>query len=215
MTERLLICDDHPLFRIGLRTALANEPAIEVVGEACDGRECIAMLQSLMPDVVLLDLALPGIDGYEVLRWAHERQPRLHAIVLSMYSDWPFAERARALGAVGFIAKEDALSEIHAALTQDRATFYASASVTRKPMPAIADSGAGAGIDDQLNALSPTERRVMGLLSQSLTSREIAERLGISHRTVQTHRAHIADKLGIHGVNRLMELAIRYRRLFP
>jgi len=213
MTDRLLICDDHPLFRVGLRAALASEPAIEIVGEACDGRECIAMLQSLVPDVVLLDLALPGLDGYEVLRWARERQPGLRAIVLSMYSEWPFAERARALGAAGFIAKEDALSEIHAALTHDRATFYASASMNRAPVPAVA--GCGAGIDDRLHALSPTEQRVMGLLSQSLTSREIAERLGISHRTVQTHRAHIADKLDIHGVNRLMELAIRYRRLFP
>ena len=85
--------------------------------------------------------------------------------------------------------------------------------MNRNPAPAVA--GAGAGIDERLHALSPTEQRVMGLLSQSLTSREITERLGISHRTVQTHRAHIADKLDIHGVNRLMELAIRYRRLFP
>ncbi len=213
MTMRLLICDDHPLFRTGLRTALSSEPGVEVVGEACNGLECLAMLESLAPDVLLLDLALPGIDGYEVLRWAREHLPGLRSIVLSMYSEWPFAERARSLGAAGFIAKEDALGEIHAALGHDPASFYASASV--RPARAGPAAGAGAAVDASLQVLSPAERRVMGLLSESLTSREIAGRLGISHRTVQTHRAHIADKLGLRGVNRLMELAIRYRKLFP
>lgn len=213
MTIRLLICDDHPLFRTGLRAALSAEPDVEVVGEACNGLECLALLESLAPDVVLLDLALPGIDGYEVLRWARERLPRLRAIVLSMYSEWPFAARARSLGAAGFIAKEDALGEIRAALDHAAGGFYASASV--KPAEVCPSARDGAAMEDRLQALSPTERRVMGLLSQSLTSREIAGRLGISHRTVQTHRDHIAEKLGLHGVNRLMELAIRYRKLFP
>jgi DNA-binding NarL/FixJ family response regulator len=213
MTTRLLICDDHPLFRTGLRTALSGEADVEIVGEACNGSECLTMLEALAPDVVLLDLALPGIDGYEVLRWAHERMPGLRSIVLSMYSEWPFAARARSLGAAGFIAKEDALSEIRAALRHAPETFYASASV--RPARGGRFVGAGVAIEDRLQALSPTERRVMGLLSQSLTSREIAGQLGISFRTVQTHRAHIAEKLGLHGVNRLMELAIRYRKLFP
>ncbi|MCZ7559820.1 MAG: response regulator transcription factor [Burkholderiaceae bacterium] len=212
MTLRVLVCDDHPLFRVGLRAALADHPAVDVVGEAADGRDCLAMLQSLEPDVLLLDLALREMGGYEVLAWIRAHRPGLRTLVLSMYSEPAFAERARALGACGFIAKEDALSEIHAALEHPRDAFYASASVRTTPRGARA--GELARIDERLLALSPTERRVMSLLSQSLTSREIARRLGISLRTVQTHRTHIADKLDVHGVNRLMELAIRYRQIF-
>lgn len=212
MKLRVLVCDDHPLFRVGLRAVLAEHPAVEVVGEAEDGRDCLSMLQSLEPDVLLLDLALRAMGGYEVLAWIRAHRPGLRTFVLSMYSERAFAERARALGASGFIAKEDALSEIHAALEHPRDVFYASPSVRMTPRKAGAVELAR--FDERLVALSPTERRVMGLLSQSLTSREIAERLGISLRTVQTHRAHIADKLDVHGVNRLMELAIRYRQIF-
>ncbi len=212
MKQRVLICDDHPLFRVGLRAALAEHPAFEVVGEAADGRDCLAMLRSLEPDVLLLDLTLREVGGYEVLAWARAHQPALRILVLSMHSEPAFAERARKLGAAGFIAKEDALTEIHTALEHPPDAFYASASV--KIAPRSARTTALAGFDERLLALSPTERRVMGLLSQSLTSREIAEHLGISLRTVQTHRANIADKLEVHGVNRLMELAIRYRQIF-
>jgi DNA-binding NarL/FixJ family response regulator len=210
--QHVLICDDHPLFRAGLRAALAEHPTVEVVGEAANGRDCVGMLLSLEPDVLLLDLALREMGGYEVLAWIRVHQPALRTLVLSMYSEPAFAERARVLGAAGFIAKEDALTEIHAALEHRRDAFYASASV--RIAPRKAGPTALAGFDERLLALSPTERRVMGLLSQSLTSREIAEHLGISLRTVQTHRTHIADKLDVHGVNRLMELAIRYRQIF-
>ncbi|MCC7069302.1 MAG: response regulator transcription factor [Burkholderiales bacterium] len=212
MKQRLLICDDHPLFRVGLCAALARHPRVEVIGEAHEGRDCVALVQLLEPDVLLLDLSMRGMGGYEVLAWTRAHRPGLRVFVLSMYSERAFAERARALGACGFIAKEDALSEIHAALGHPRDAFYASASV--KIGPRATGAPDPARLDERLLGLSPTERRVMGLLSQSLTSREIAERLGISLRTVQTHRAHIAEKLDVHGVNRLMELAIRYRQIF-
>ncbi len=220
---------------MGLVTALAAESDLEVVGEAGDGEACLALLRTLTPDILLLDLALPRIDGYEVLRWARIHRPALRTIVLSMYAEQAFAERARELGAAAFIAKEDALCEVQAALHSSADRFYASASLARNPIfgmagvpdrgPAGGDGAAAATTDSRnsdpsgfgarLLALSPTERLVMGLLARSLTSREIASRLEISPRTVQTHRAHIVDKLGVRGSNRLLELAIRYRRIFP
>lgn len=212
MTRRLLICDDHPLFRVGLRTALLDESSVEVVGETADGASCIERLRNSPVDVLLLDITLPVVDGYAVLAWVAGHQPALRSIVLSMHSDLAFADRARALGARGFIAKEDALSEIHAALAHPADRFYASASVRELAQRRPADPvGNGAGI----LALTPTERRIMALLAESLTSREIAARLGTSFRTIQTHRSNIVEKLELHGANRLMELAIRYRDLLP
>lgn len=212
MVERALICDDHPLFRIGLRTALERIENVCVIGETSDGEACVEALQSEQPDILLLDLALPGRDGYSVLEWARREQPGLRIIVLSMHSERAFADRARALGACAFIAKEDAMSEIATALTQPAGSFYASESVAAEPVDP--QHQAEAELGTRLQALSPTERKVMSLLARSLTSREIAEQLGSSHRTVQTHRAHIAEKLGIQGVNRLIDVAIRYRQLF-
>ncbi|MCO5120805.1 MAG: response regulator transcription factor [Burkholderiaceae bacterium] len=197
---------------MGLRTALLDESSVEVVGETADGASCIERLRNSPVDVLLLDITLPVVDGYAVLAWVAGHQPALHSIVLSMHSDLAFADRARALGARGFIAKEDALSEIHAALAHPADRFYASASVRELARRRPADPvGNGAGI----LALTPTERRIMALLAESLTSREIAARLGTSFRTIQTHRSNIVEKLELHGANRLMELAIRYRDLLP
>lgn len=208
----VVICDDHPLFRVGLATALSAEPGLRIVAEASTAGECIAHLARFQPDILLLDLALPDRDGYSVLEWARARLPDLTTVVLSMYTEWAFAERARALGARAFIAKEDALSEIHAALSTAPGAFYSSESVLA---PAGDEDGRfAAGLSERSQRLSPTERDVMRLLSHGLTSREIAQRLGVSPRTVQTHRNNIAEKLGVRGVNRLMELAIRYRALF-
>ncbi len=207
--RRVVICDDHPLFRVGLATALAKDPTLEIVAEASNAEEGIAALRDLAPDVLLLDIALPGRDGFAVLEWGQGRFPDLHVVVLSMYAERAFAERAKALGARAFIAKEDALGEIVAALAVPPGGFHTSESVG----PADAH-GAAAGLGLKAAALSPTERDIMRLLGQGLTSRMIGERLGISPRTVQTHRNNIADKLEVRGVNRLMEIAIRYSALF-
>ncbi|MEZ5739326.1 MAG: response regulator [Burkholderiaceae bacterium] len=212
MVERVLICDDHPLFRVGLRTALERIDNVCVIEETSDGEACVEALQRHRPDILLLDLALPGRDGFSVLEWAHGEQPALRIIVLSMHSERAFADRARALGASAFIAKEDAMSEISTALIQPVGGFYASESVAAQP--GDPDHQAEAELGARLQTLSPTERKVMSLLARSLTSREMAEQLGSSYRTVQTHRAHIAEKLGVQGVNRLIDIAIRYRQLF-
>ncbi|MEZ5649595.1 MAG: response regulator transcription factor [Burkholderiaceae bacterium] len=193
----VVICDDHPLFRMGLATALAADATLRLVGEASTAAECIERLVEHRPDVLLLDLALPDRDGYSVLEWVRTNRPRTQVIVLSMYAEWAFAERARTLGARAYIAKEDALGEIEAALGTAAGGFYTSESVI-----APADDEDGhfiVGLSERSGRLSPTELDIMRLLSHGLTSREIADRLGVSPRTVQTHRNNIAEKLGVRG----------------
>jgi len=210
--RRVVICDDHPLFRMGLSTALGMNASLRLVAEASTAAQCVDHLITHEPDVLLLDLALPDRDGYSVLEWVRAHQPGLLVIVLSMYIEWAFAQRARALGARGFIAKEDALGELDAALATEPGGFYTSRSVV--PPADDTDGLMIVGLSERAGKLSPSERDIMRLLAHGLTNREIAERLAISPRTVQTHRNNIAEKLGVRGVNRLLELAIRYRALF-
>ncbi|WP_136660836.1 response regulator transcription factor [Nitratireductor sp. XY-223] len=208
--KRVVIADDHPIFRAGLRR-IVEEDGHEVVAEASDGNSCITSLEITRPDVVVLDLAMPGVDGYQVLEWARDNMPSLIAVIISMHSSRAFATKARELGARAFVAKEDASDEIHNALLTPKGVFYLSASVGGKGLPVPDPTSEARGDGPDVGSLTPAERRVFDLVGQSLTSREIGKRLNLSYRTVQTHRQRINQKLGLAGPNSLVRFALQYR----
>lgn len=204
-----IICDDHPIFRGGVVSCLSHGLGVKVVAEAADGESCIAKLKMFSPDILVADLSMPLIDGFGVLEWVRGNRPDTKSFILSMHTDISFVQRARELGAAGFMAKEDAQSELAAAINGDM-EFYTSESIGRKSHETVSDLSDYA-FTDKLRKVSDAERRVLVLLTQSMTSREIAERLFISVRTVQAHRVSLAAKLGTKGPNKLLELAIRHR----
>ena len=208
--KRVVIADDHPIFRAGLRR-IVEEDGHEVVAEASDGNSCITSLEITRPDVVVLDLAMPGVDGYQVLEWARDNMPSLIAVIISMHSSRAFATKARELGARAFVAKEDASDEIHKALLTPKGVFYLSASVGGKGLPVPDPTSEAREDGPDVGTLTPAERRVFDLVGQSLTSREIGKRLNLSYRTVQTHRQRINQKLGLAGPNSLVRFALQYR----
>ena len=203
----VILADDHPVFRIGIREVVSSMPGYTVVGEAGNGRTCVTMIETLQPDLAVIDLAMPELDGYGVLQHLQRVGSRTGAIIVSMHSSNRFAQRARELGARAFIAKEDAAIELANGLEVPEGGFYLSSSVGGVSASLQPPGDEAAALID---ALTPAERRVFELVGQSLTSREIGEQLNLSHRTVQTHRQNMALKLGLSGPNKLFELAVRW-----
>lgn len=197
MTLRVVIADDHPLFRQGLRAALEGR-GLAVIGEATDGHEAIAVIQARAPDVAVIDLSMPGIDGLEVLAQARTWPSAPAFVVLTMHD--AYAARARELGALGYVLKEDAATQIVACVERV-------ASGRPFASPGLGDAGASPTVE----TLSPAERRVLRLVSQHKTSREIAELLHVSTRTVQNHRANMCRKLGLRGSQALLAFALAHR----
>ncbi|MCA9606080.1 MAG: response regulator transcription factor [Myxococcales bacterium] len=197
MALRVLIADDHPLLRHGLRAVL-EAAGIEVVAEAADGRETLAAIRAVDPHVAIVDLSMPDVDGLEILAQARTwpRAPRF--VVLTMHEE--YAPKALALGAKGYVLKDDATREIvDCVRTVARGDRYLSRALgpTGEPTPTVA-----------LATLTDTERRVLRLVGQHKTSREIAELLSVSHRTVQNHRANMCKKLGLEGSQALLRFAL-------
>lgn len=204
-----IICDDHPLFRAGVAASIGEQLGIQVVAEAADGESCIAKMQLFRPDILIADLSMPSVDGFELLTWSQRQLPATRVFILSMHTDISFVQRARELGAAGFLAKEDAQSELLAAIGCDQG-FYTSESIGRQAAdtkPSYTDRE----FADRLRYVSGAEKKVLDLLTRSLTSRQIAEELCLSVRTVQAHRVSLANKLDAKGPNRLLEMAIRHR----
>lgn len=207
----VIVCDDHPLFRKGVCTCLLSNPDIEIISEASNGEACITKLEILHPDILITDLAMPVVNGFDILKWARDSQPEMRIYVLSMFADMSYLQKARDLGANGFIAKEDAQSELLEAIASPETQFYISASVGRQ----LPDHNSGlhdSKILDDLKSVSDAEMKVLMLLTRSLTSKEIAVELNISPRTVQGHRIALAEKLDAKGPNKLLQLAVKYRK---
>lgn len=208
MTVRVLIADNHPIFRSGLRQVIEDIPDHAVVGEAADGDACIAQTALIRPDIVTVDLNMPGRSGFEVVEWIVKNVPDCRVVVVSMYADKAFVEKIAESGGHAFVAKEDAGSELAMAFEKGADAFYmSSAAGSQEPPLRLARAG-GSDIGELLARLTFTEGRVLGLVASSRTSRDIARALGISERTVHSHRNNICAKLGIHGANALLHFAV-------
>jgi len=198
MAHSVVIADDHPIFRRGLREVVERDGAFRVVGEAGDGQQALALIRAERPELVLLDISMPELDGLDVLAQLHGWPDPPAAILLTMHDG--YLERALELGALGYLLKENAEEEVLACLHDAaRGLPHVGAGVPRRAAPAP---------DGPLALLTATERRILKLLAGLKTSREIGALLSISHRTVQNHCANMTTKLGLRGAKALLRFGL-------
>jgi len=202
---RLLVVDDHPVVRKGISSCLARHPDFEVVGEAGDGQAALGKARELAPDIVLMDLDLPQIDGLAVTEILHREQPRLKVLILSMHSSSECVLRILKAGARGYVLKGASPEELVQAIEAVEAgeTFF-SPEVARLALNRFVE-GAGENAAGQLTA---RERDVLIQIAEGLSNKEIASRLNVGVRTVETHRGRIMRKLNIHSVAGLTKYAV-------
>lgn len=210
MSRTILIADDHPIVRRGIRNLLQPESEFSIVGEVADGLEAIHQVERLKPDILLLDLMLPGLSGLEVLRVARDRTPTTRVVVLSMYSTTAFVAEALKNGASAYVLKGSAEDDIVRGLRDV-------AHGKRFLSPQISDMAIEGYIEllrdhpsDPHETLTPREREILQLAAEGHTNSQIAQRLHISPRTVENHRANLLRKLGITNHSELVVYAVRH-----
>lgn len=210
---RVLLADDHPLVRAGVRKVLEQQPSVTVVGEAGDGDEALRLLAELEPDLLVLDLNMPNRDGFAVLREARDVSPGVRILVLTMHSSVEYVARAVREGADGYLLKDTAVQDLAAAIesvTSGR-PYY-----SEPAQRALADSvRRPADESSRLDRLTAREREVLAGVARGHTTKEIASEFNISARTVETHRAAIMRKLDIRSIALLTQFAIREGLIEP
>jgi DNA-binding NarL/FixJ family response regulator len=195
---RVLLVDDDDLMRAGLRSVLASDEAIEVAGEAADGRDALDRIRELRPDVVLMDIRMPDVDGISATREVLAAEPEVKVVVLTTFEDDDYIFDALSAGASGFLLKRTKPEELIAAIhTVADGDSLLSPSVTRRVIDRMATQPAAAVSGARLEALTPREREVLELVGRGLSNREIAEAFFIEESTVKTHVKRILMKLGL------------------
>ncbi|MGH9842376.1 MAG: response regulator [Blastocatellia bacterium] len=209
---RILIADDHPVFRQGLRQIIETDPQLKVVAEAADGQQALARLQDTPVDVAMLDLTMPLKDGFAVARAARELRLVVPLVFLTMHKDEHYLHAALDLGVKGYVLKDSAITEIVSCLKAVVAgQDYVSPALSSYLIRRGARAAALAAEKPALAELTPAERRVLKLIAEGQTSREIATALGIGVRTVEHHRNNIATKLDLHGSHALVKFAVKHQ----
>jgi DNA-binding NarL/FixJ family response regulator len=202
---RVLLADDHELVRAGVRKVLENSPGFEVVGEASRGDETLAKLAELEPDVLLLDLNMPGGDGFEVLRSARDTAGGARIVVLSLHVQAEYVSRAVREGADGYLSKDLAAQELPDAIVSVMAGKPWYSAAVQEVLAKVVRTGG----TRPLEKLTQREREVLVGIARGLTSKEIGAQFNISARTVETHRAALMRKLDVRSIALLTQLAIR------
>ena len=208
----LIIADDHPIVRQGLRQAIEADAALKVLTEASDGRAALEAIEKYQPQVVVLDIDMPLMDGFAVARAVREKKLNVEMVFLTIQRDEDMVNEAVNLGVKGYVLKDSALTDIVSCIKSVAAgQHYASSALTsylvKRSSRAAALTEEKTGIKD----LTPTERRVLKLIAEYKTSKEIADELFISYRTVETHRANICQKLDLRGSHVLIKFALAHK----
>lgn len=208
MPIRVFLVEDHQLVREGIRLLLERTRHVEVVGEASSGEGAAALLEATRPDVVILDVTLPGMDGFQLLDVIARSYPTVRCIVLSMHRDESHVRQAVLRGAVGYVVKDSAAEELEFALEAiARGGLYLSPAVARY---ASGNPEVRTGAPS-VSQLTPRQREILTMVASGLTSLAIAHELRISVKTVETHRSSLMARLGIHDVAGLVRFALRER----
>jgi two-component system, NarL family, response regulator NreC len=208
---RVLVADDHAIVREGLGIMLGNQPDMEVVGLATNGREAIRMVDQYQPDVAVMDISMPELNGIEAIQQMLPSHPRTKVIVLSIHETKPYVYRALRAGAKGYLIKETAGLEVVDAVREVyRGERYLSQRIADLLTDISFRSLENSGETSPLEQLSPREREILQLVAEGKTSQEIAERLSISSKTVDTYRSRLMRKIGVEDMAGLIKFAIQH-----
>lgn len=206
MSVRVALIDDHPIVRQGLRNLLQTEPSLSVVGEADDGIAGVELVLRARPDVLIVDLMMPGLNGLDLIRQVLKSQPKLRILVLSMQSADSYVVEALDCGAAGYVLKETGPSEIIQAI---RAVVAGERYLSPKLSERLLNASSGKKkITDPYETLTPREREILHLVIEGNTSPQIAKRLVLSPRTVELHRSRIMKKLDLHNQTDIFRYAL-------
>lgn len=203
---RILLADDHAVVRQGFKMILAAQPDMEIVGEAGNGREAVEFAARLQPDVVVMDVAMPELNGIEATRRLADSSPHTRVLALSMHKDSVYVREILRAGARGYLLKDSIASDLLAAVRAvARGEGYLS--------PGVSDAVLNdyrRHVTDPIDMLTSREREVLQMIAEGKTNKEIAQVLNLSVYTVDAHRGHIMEKLNLHSVNELVRFAVRY-----
>lgn len=211
----VLLADDHGVVRKGLRYLLEREEGLRVAGEASSGVEAIRMAEELEPDVVIMDLAMPGLGGIDATAEIVRRRPETAVVVLSMHSDEGYLSRALSAGARGYLLKESAEEDLVRAVRAAVAGQpYFSQGIARALVEHHLDTLRLRAVDDPYERLTDRERQVLRLLAQGRSNKEVASLLNVSVHTIDTHRAHLMQKLSLRNTAEIVLYAVRKKLIF-
>ena len=209
---RILIADDHGIVRKGLRLQLAQDKTFEVVGEASEGREAVRMAEELAPDVMIMDIAMPNLNGIQATAEVVKKNPQIGVIILSMHSDETYLTRTLAAGAKGYLLKENAdvdLDNAVRAVAQGKPFF--SPAIANTLLEDYMRQLQQRGLDDSYDLLTDREKEILQLLAEGKSNKEVAAMLNISTYTVETHRTRLMQKLNLHSSAEIVLYAVRKR----
>ncbi|MEO8167435.1 MAG: response regulator transcription factor [bacterium] len=209
MGKRIVLADDHKILREGLRHLLETNLGHSVVGEADTGEKAVELVKNTLPDLVIMDLTMPGMNGIEATCTIHKNHPTVKILALSMHSEKRFVSDMLIAGASAYLLKDCAFEEIEQAL---ESIFEDGSYVSNNLRPSLLDDYVKKlqGRDDEVElSLTQSERRVLRLLAEGFTTKEIASELSVSSKTIDTHRSHLMEKLGVGTVAALVKYALR------
>ncbi len=213
LSIRVLLADDHALVRAGIRALLDKLNEVQVIAEANDGREALALIGTLQPDVVIMDVAMPGLNGLEATARIRTEFPQVHVLILSMYANEEYIMQALHSGANGYLLKDAAIAELELALkTVVSGETYLSPALEQRLAAYAQRTGGEASLLDRLTS---RQREILQLIAEGHTTQDMALILKISPKTVETHRAQLMERLGIHDVPGLVRYAIRIGLVVP
>lgn len=205
---RILLADDHTLMRAGIRSLLEKIPGVEVVGEAADGREALALVRAHLPNVVLMDIAMSGLNGLEATARVVKEFPQVRVIILSMHANEEYVLQTLRTGASGYLLKDSATAELELAIQAvARGDTYLSPAISKRVIDDYLSRVNGE--KSPLDQLTPRQREILQLIAEGKSTKEIAFLLNVSIKTVETHRLQLMDRLGIHDIPGLVRHAMR------
>jgi DNA-binding NarL/FixJ family response regulator len=207
---RILICDDHTLFVEGIKAMLRNESSLEIVGEARDGRQAVELVKELKPDLLLMDVSMPDMNGFDATQRVHELDPNIKVLILTMHDEEELVARCLEAGAAGYIIKDAPASQLLYAIEMvQKGERYLSPVVLKQVVAGyVKNSNVPQTSYDRL---SPREREVLKLLAEGLSVKEIATHLNLSVKTVDVHKTNLMKKIDVHDRTELIKYAIRQK----
>ena len=207
---KILVVDDHAIVREGVRMILAKEGDLEVVGEAGDGQQALDLTERAQPDVVIMDISMPGMGGIEATQTIRAKHPEVQVLALTMHEDESYVFQLLRAGASGYVLKRAAAQDlVQAVRAAAKGEAFLYPSVARKVVEDYLRRVESGEERQRYDGLTTREKEILTLIAQGLSNQQIAEKLFISIKTVQTHRAHILEKLGLHDRTELVRYAIR------